>query len=217
MDRTLLLIAVSLIAASAASASLTVYLDDQGPASDTVLSVSVLLEAVAIDPEVSSSFSNEVKLFSEYDGSDDPILAISRGEAWIVTQRETELIRTLSRALDNRRVPYSIVQDAPEALTGWERAISEANADEVSEPVESRCDPIEETVSYCDDGSIEEACTCVGGALVCEMRGCPAQQYREPVEELVQGSEEPVEDERERRGVFERIADFLFGWLRRTT
>ena len=216
MNRIIMLLACSLLIASA-QASLTVYLDDYGPATDTILSIDILTEATRVDPSISADLPQvgAVKLFSEYDSRDEPILAISHGAVWVGADTETALTRALSEALENLGHDYTLGSEVPEPLAGYTPPAEpdEQNSTPVSAPLpEPLCGPNDETMRYCDDGTVEEECRCAEGVLVCERFDCP-----EPPDEEVEESDDaqPEEPREEPRGFFARIVDFLFGWIRR--
>ena len=216
MNRIIILLACSLLIASA-QASLTVYLDDYGPATDTILSINVLTEATRINPSIASELPQvgAVKLFSEYDSRDTPILAISHGTVWIIADTETTLTRALSEALENLGSDYTLESEAPDALAGYTPPAEPAEQNTtapapLSEPL---CEPSDETKTYCDDGTVEEECRCVEGVLVCERFDCPDESDDKEVEEADEVQSEETREER--RGFFSRIIDFLFGWIRR--
>lgn len=212
MNRSLIILICSLITITVASANFAIYIDDDGPASDTMLAISTINEAVQINPMIVETLPEGefALLLSEYDEPSETMLFISHGEVWLSTEQENTLASALGASLRAQGVLYTLTEGFPSDLEGHAARTAEHDPDfgVILAPEPETCTPDDETTTYCDDGSVLEACRCFEGALVCEENECP-----ESAEEPAEQSPEPHEPERP--GFFARIADFLFGWMRR--
>ena len=200
------------LVASVASGQLAVYIDDDGPATDTILAIATINEAVQINPAVIDDLPDGdfALLLSEYDEPSETMLFISNGAVWISSERTTRLNTAIRASLASQGISATETNGFPDDLR---EEINERTNRSEAEPT---CTAEDETRTLCPDGSIEEDCRCIDGALVCEYTMCPEPAPTPPA--LGDPSDEESDDqepEAERRGIIAWITDFLYGWLRR--